>query len=89
MLPEGTFLIDIEAADFLQRRAYRLNPRRLRNFVASVGPAIRLCRALAEIHDHIGRNRKLAPELADQILAHHAAESLFIGHFATLSQALN
>ena len=39
--------------------------------------------------DHIGRNRKLAPELADQILAHHAAESLFIGHFATLGQVLN
>ena len=38
--------------------------------------------------DHIGRNRKLAPELADEILAHHVAESLFIGHFATLSQAL-
>ena len=89
MLPEGTFLIDIEAADFLQRRGIQIKPKTLAKLRCVGGARNSLCRALAEIHDHIGRNRKLAPELADQILAHHAAESLFIGHFATLGQALN
>jgi len=42
MCPEVTFLIDIEAATFFQRRAYRLNPDACEASLRSWGPQFRL-----------------------------------------------